>query len=163
MKNLTKRYVSEESVKEALKVDSFRNMSRESMMQFASIIPHMDKDVAIAIINQVPVFTDFAKTAIELYTQVCTNILENNKGSQEAVIKGYQTILDTLSKLLEKENISEVERKSIIDDMIAVANKIAEADLNNKKLLVGCSMLAVLVVLGVAVILKDSSFDNGNL
>lgn len=40
-----------------------------------------------------------------------------------AVINGYQTILDALAKRIEKENITEIERKSITEDMIAVADK----------------------------------------
>ena len=54
MKNLPKRYVSEEAVKRALNIDSFRNLSKDKIMQFASMIPYMDKDVAIAIITQFP-------------------------------------------------------------------------------------------------------------
>ena len=56
MKNLPKRYVSEDAVKRALKIDSFRNLSKDKVMQFASMIPYMDKEVAIAIINQFPLF-----------------------------------------------------------------------------------------------------------
>lgn len=72
MKNLPKRYVSEDAVKHALKIDSFRNLSKDKVMQFASMIPYMDKEVAIAIINQFPVYADFGKAAIEQYTQTCT-------------------------------------------------------------------------------------------
>lgn len=43
--------VSEEQVKKALQIDSFRNLSKDKIVEFASLIPHMDKDVAIAIIN----------------------------------------------------------------------------------------------------------------
>ena len=68
MKKLPKRYVSEEAVKHALKIDSFRNLSKDKVMQFASMIPYMDKEVAIAIINQFPVYADFGKAAIEQYT-----------------------------------------------------------------------------------------------
>ena len=46
--------VSEDQVKKALHIDSFRNLSKDKIMEFASLIPHMDKDVAIAIINQFP-------------------------------------------------------------------------------------------------------------
>lgn len=168
MRNIPKRYVSEESVKKALKLDSFRNLSKEKVMQFASMIPYMDKEVAIAIINQFPVYADFGKAAIEQYTYACTNILERNKESQAAVVMGYQTILDALSKRLEKENISEEERKSITSDMIEVADKIAEADLNNKKFLdrIGSKVLfgtlAVVAVVGAAIGI-NSSFGNGNL
>lgn len=168
MKNLPKRYVNEAMVKQALKIDSFRNLSKDKVMQFASMIPYMDKDVAIAIINQFPVYADFGKAAIEQYTQICTNILAKNKESQDAVVKGYQTILDVLSKRLEKEDISDEERKSITSDMIEVADKIAEADLNNKKFLgrIGNKILfgtlAVAAVVGAAIGI-NSSFGNGNL
>ena len=108
MKNLPKRYVSEDAVKRALKIDSFRNLSKDKVMQFASMIPYMDKEVAIAIINQFPVYADFGKIAIERYTEVCNSILEKNKESQASVVKGYQTILDALAKRMEKEEISDI-------------------------------------------------------
>lgn len=84
------------------------------------------------------------------------------------MVKGYQTILDALSKRLEKENISEEERKSITSDMIEVTDKIAEADLNNKKFLdrIGNKVLfgaiAVVAVVGAAIGI-NSSFGNGYL
>ena len=134
-KMLPKRYVTEEAVKRALKIDSFRNLSKDKVMQFASMIPYMDKEVAIAIIGQFPRFADFGQAIVSNYMQICDNILQNNKESQAAVIRGYQTILDALSKRVEAENIDADERKSITEDMIAVADKIALADLQNKKFL----------------------------
>ena len=134
-KKLPKRYVSEKSVKQALGIDSFRSLSKDKIMEFASMIPYMDKDVAIAIINQFPVYVDFGKATIEKYSQICKDILEKNRESQVVAISAYQTILDALAKRLEKENISEIERKSITEDMIIVADKIAEVDRQNKKFL----------------------------
>lgn len=132
---LPKRYVSEKAVKRALGIESFRNVSKDKIMEFASMIPYIEKDVAIAIINQFPVYADFGKATIEQYTRICSIILENNKESQKAVVNGYQTILDALAKRITKENISEIERKSITEDMIAIADKIAAVDLENKKFL----------------------------
>ncbi|MDD6449432.1 MAG: hypothetical protein PUF78_06905 [Lachnospiraceae bacterium] len=76
---------------------------------------------------------DFAKSAIESYTQICNSILEKNDKSQTAVIQGYQTVLDALAKQLEKPNLTEESRKLITEDMISVADKIAMADERNKK------------------------------
>lgn len=99
-KKLPKRYVNEKAVKRALGIDSFRNVSKDKIMEFASLIPYMDKDVAIAIINQFPVYADFGKATIEQYTQACSNILEKNKerdskmiswnfpGNQDGQVKG---------------------------------------------------------------------------
>ncbi len=147
---IRKRYVSEEAVKHALKIDSFRNLSKDKVMQFASMIPYMDKDVAIAVINQFPVYADFGKTAISTYMEMCDRILENNKESQASVVRGYQTILDALSKRMEVPEITSEERKSITDDMIAVADKIAEADLQNKKFLEKLGTKVLWGVLGIA-------------
>ena len=127
MKNLTKRYVSEDAVKRALKIDSFRNLSKDKVMQFASMIPYMDKEVAIAIINQFPVYADFGK--------IVSREFGRGKGR---------------TKRMEKEEISDQERQSITVDMISVADKIAEADLNNKKFLDKMSS-KVLIFMGVAV------------
>lgn len=149
-KKLPIRYVSEDAVKHALKIDSFRNMSKDKIMQFASMIPYMDKEVAIAIINQFPVLADFGKTVISCYMQMCDNILENNKENQKAVVQGYQTILNALSKKMDAENITEEERKSITEDMILVADKIAESDLQNKKFLDRIGTKVLLGVFGVA-------------
>ena len=63
-KKLLKRYVNEKAVKFALGIDSFGNVSKDKIMEFASMIPYMDKDVAISIINQFPVYADFGKATI---------------------------------------------------------------------------------------------------
>lgn len=149
-KTLPKRYLTETAVKKALKIDSFRNMSKDKIMQFASMIPYMDKDVAIAIINQFPKFADFGKTLIENYTKLCDNILEKNHESQMAAIHGYQTILDANAKKLEKDEITEEERKSITEDMIVVADKIAELDFQNKKFYERMGSKALFAVVAVA-------------
>lgn len=148
-KILPKRYVTEDAVKRALKIDSFRNLSKDKVMQFASMIPYMDKDVAIAIIGQFPRFADFGQAIVSSYMQTCDNILQSNKESQAAVIRGYQTILDALSKKLEAENIDTSERKAITEDMIAVADKIALADIQNKKFLDRMSTRALWLFAGI--------------
>lgn len=135
-RNLPKRYITEDMVKKALKIDSFRNLSKDKVMQFMSMIPYMDKDVAIAIINQFPAFADFGKVAVQYLTEAYNNILEKNNESQREVLQGYQKILDALAAKLNADNISENERKSITEDMISIADKIAEADMRNKKFLI---------------------------
>ena len=166
MKNYARRYINENAVKKALKIDSFRNLSKEKVMQFASMIPYMDKEVALKIIEQLPVYADFGRAAIEQYTKACDNILEKNEENQIAVIHGYQTILDVLAKKIEKEDLSEEERKAITEDMITVADKIAEADLNNKKFLEKMGHLALwgfgVAIVGLAAVLGVNANIGGS-
>ena len=78
-KKIRKRYHSEEAVKKALKIESFRNLTKDKVMEFTSMIPYMEKEVALEIIKQFPVYVEFVESAIENYTQLCKTILETNK------------------------------------------------------------------------------------
>ncbi len=164
-KIIARRYVSEEAIKRALKIDSFRNLSKDKIMQFASMIPYMDKDVAISAINQFPAFAESGKTIISYYKEICDSILLKSKESQEAVIHGYQTILDALAKRMDSENITEAERKAITEDMIKIADKIAEADLQYKKFLerlwikFGWTVLGIVAMIGAGIGIH-SAFGN---
>ena len=58
-KKIRKRYHSEEAVKKALKIESFRNLTKDKVMEFTSMIPYMEKEVALEIIKQFPVYVEF--------------------------------------------------------------------------------------------------------
>lgn len=160
------KFPTEDSVKKALKINSFRELSKDKIMQFASMIPYMDKEIAIAIINQFPKYAEFVKIIILVYMETANKILDDNKESQMAAIHGYQTILDCLSNKLEKSN-TEKERKSITNDMVFVADKIAEIDEKNKKFLdkmvknvlagVGIAVLAVGAGIGISTSINSKS------
>lgn len=88
------------------------------------------------------------------------NILEKNKESQTAAVQGYQTIFDALSRRMDTDE----DWKPIAEEMIAVANKIAELDLNNKKFLdrintkMLCGILGFAAIVGAAIGI-NSAFD----
>lgn len=68
---------------------------------------------------------------------------------------------------MNKENISEEERKLITNDMITVADKIAEVNIQNKKFLERMGTKVVLGILGVVAIIGaaigvNSAFGGGN-
>lgn len=160
------KFRNEEAVKKALRIDSFRNITKDKIMEFASLIPYVDKEVAIAIINQFPAFSEFGKTVISCYMERCDKLLESNNESQKAVVRGYQTILEALAKRMDNQSISEEERSYITKDMMDVADKIAAADLRNKKFLEKTGnkiLLGIgLVFAGVAAALGINSRFNGN-
>ena len=48
---MSQHLVSEDQVKKALHIDSFRNLSKDKIMEFASLIPNMDKDVQFLLLT----------------------------------------------------------------------------------------------------------------
>lgn len=59
------KYENEAEVKKALGIESFRNLSKGNVMRFAAMMPDMDKDVALRIIETFPEFKDFALNAVQ--------------------------------------------------------------------------------------------------
>ena len=104
-KKIRKRYHSEEAVKKALKIESFRNLTKDKVMEFTSMIPYMEKEVALEIIKQFPVYVEFAESAIEKYTQLCKTILETNKEEYEQAVHAYE-------KYEARENYKESRKKA---------------------------------------------------
>ena len=129
---MSKTLVSVEEVKNALKIDSFRNLSKDKIMEFVSLIPNMDKEVAINIIEQYPAFAKLSESMVAQLNKMCDTALEKNEESQRLTIQAYKQILDELSNQLHMEDISKEEREKITKQMIEIADKISVKDTENK-------------------------------
>ena len=125
-KKIRKRYHSEEAVKKALKIESFRNLTKDKVMEFTSMIPY-------EIIKQFPVYVEFVESAIENYTQLCKTILETNKEEYEQAVHAHQYVLETFANQLEQENLTEEERREFSEKMMEEADKITELYLQQQK------------------------------
>jgi hypothetical protein len=154
---MAKYMVTENEVKKALEIDSFRNMSKDKIMEFVSAIPNMDKDLAIKIIDQFPAYAESANSMLAQLNTMCNNAMKENGESQMEVIEAYKKILDDLGELLKKETITAEERLHITEQMITVADRISAKDTENKQFLKGIIKYGVPIiggalVLGVAIL-----------
>lgn len=80
-------------------------------MEFVSLIPNMDKEAAIKIIEQYPAFAKLSKSMVAQLNKMCDTTLEKNEESQRLTIQAYKQILDELSNQLHMEDISKEERE----------------------------------------------------
>ncbi|MDT2761438.1 hypothetical protein [Aerococcus urinaeequi] len=154
---MSKTLVSDDDVKEALGLKDFRNLSKDKIMEFVSLVPNMDKEVAIEIIKQFPSFVDFANTAVGQLKLLVDESIKANDNSNSTTLDAYRKILDELSILLHKEHINEEERKWVIKEMSMIADKMADKDSENKAYLdniikYGGSLAAGALVLGAAIL-----------
>ena len=130
-------------------------------MEFASLIPNMDKDVAISIINQFPAYAESSRNMIEQYNVMCDKILQSNDDSRRDAVMAYKTVLDDLSSLLKQDGVTPELQEKITDKMILVADKIADLHESNRSFLegiikygtplIGGALLLGAVILGVNV------------
>jgi len=149
---MAKYMVTEDEVKKALSIDSFRNMSKDKIMEFVSAIPNMDKDVAIKIIEQFPAYTESAINMLTQLNTMCNNAMEENSESQKEAIEAYKKILDDLGELLKKDSITAEYRAQITEQMITVADCISAKDTENKDFLNGIIKYGVPIIGGALVL-----------
>lgn len=120
---MSKYMVTADEVKNALEIDSFRNLSKDKIMEFVSLIPNMDKDVAMAIIEQFPSCAEMASNMVAELNGMCDKALQENGESQKETISAYKMVLSDLGELLKKDDISPEERTIITDKMILLQIK----------------------------------------
>ena len=134
---MAKYMATENDVKKALAIDSFRNISKDKIMEFVSAIPNMDKEVAIKIIEQFPSYSESANNMIAQLNTMCSNAMKENGESQREAIEAYQNILEELGEVLRKDAITAEERTQITKQMIDIADRISAKDTENKEFLSG--------------------------
>lgn len=146
---MAKYMVTENEVKKALAIDSFRNMSKDKIIEFVSAIPNIDKEVAIKIIDQFPAYNESANNMITQLNTMCNNVMKENGESQKEAIEAYKKILDDLGDLLKKDTITAEEKLKITEQMITVADRISAKDTENKDFLNGIIKYGVPIIGGV--------------
>ncbi len=149
---MSQNLISAEDVKKALNIDSFRNITKDKISEFISLITSMDREVAINIIEQFPAYAEYAGAIIIQLNTLCDNALKSNDASQRDAIEAYKKLLDDLGEILKKDNLTADERKMISDKMLTVADRIAAKDTENKEFITNMLKFGV-PILGVAIIL----------
>ena len=154
---MSQTLVTVEQVKEALQVNKISEISTSKLVEFMSLIPNMDKDVAMEIIKQFPAFSDSTNKMITQLNTMCDNVIKDNNSSQKDAVEAYKAILADLSGLLKKDDITKEERDSITERMIEVADKIAAKDTENKGFLngiikYGAPIIGGAILLGAAIL-----------
>lgn len=154
MKN---KLMTEEEVKKKLGVQDFRSITKDKLMQFVSIIPKLDRELAIKIIEQFPSYADMATSMVGNLINLCNNALENSKITEKEAIEAYKYCLETIRSEIESGELTPEEKEKYNKQMIDVADKISEIDVRNKKWLedlikYGSSVLGMTLAVGVAIL-----------
>ena len=84
MKNPLKRPMNEQKVLNKLGIEDFRYLSKEKVVEFISMIPNMEPEVAKAAIAQFPEFTSTIKSIMIDYKQTIETAFKNNDDSMKA-------------------------------------------------------------------------------
>lgn len=142
--------LSEQQVLRKLGIKDFRNLTKTKVIHLASMLDKMDPEVAKKALEQFP---EFAKTTSEMlheYKDTLDKSFSSNDESIRTVYDAYNSIIASLQKELDKENIPFEERKYIIEQMKEIADKISDKDTENKRWLATMCAIAGIAITGLA-------------
>lgn len=132
---MAKDLLSEMKVKEALGINKFSELSKDKIMEFTSLIPEMDKDIALSIIQQFPDYINFSKDMVDILLKGCDRILASKDDSRKDAVKTYQFVLEQFSQKINEGTLSAEDERFYAEKMIEIADKVAEKDSEHKKFL----------------------------
>ncbi|MEO3775034.1 hypothetical protein [Micromonospora sp. B9E7] len=157
---------SEEDAKKALGIDTWRNLSKDKVIQLVAMMPEMEKEVQLKVIEQLPEITKFAVKAMTTVRRMHESTLSFNEKSQENVHRGYQEARAAIIAQLQRDDLSPEERRYLTDCLMQTADKESAKDSENKHYLdrwvnkaalsVGAAVILTAIAAGGKVALQNS-------
>lgn len=127
--------ITEQKALKKLDIQDFRYMTKDKIVQFMSMIPQMDPEVAKAAIDKFPEFKSMAVEMTKTLSDIIDKTFAADKDSQNAFYEASTSVLDTLNEQLRDEKYSESERAAIRDNIMQILNMINLKDTEHKHLI----------------------------
>ena len=151
------RLMNEQEVLKHLGITDFRHLSKDTAIEFISSIPQMDKDVVLKALDQFP---ELANTALGLAKETKESLLaafEANDKSSQAALTCNNTVIDILTRELDKEELTPEEKLHIIDSLRGLAEESRKIHKDDQNFIInGFAILAATVtvlILGTVAVL----------
>lgn len=146
------RLLNEKQVLKKLDIPDFRHLSKDKVMEFVSMIPEMDPEVAKAAISQFPEVVNLTLGLVNDQREIAFKAIDSASDADKAVLAAYKTIINSLSKILEDGKVTPDEYDKVIDRMIQVAKLMEGVEEKHRKFLKDVIMNATAMVGFVAVV-----------
>ncbi len=120
-----------------LGIDNFRQLTKDHAIKILSDLKDMDPELAKAVIAQFPEYAGVLKTVATEWTNAYNKSLESNDKSQESVVEIRKQVISRIQVELDNPDLSFDEKKELLAKMSQEADKVQEADKENKKFIAG--------------------------
>ncbi|MEV4655551.1 hypothetical protein [Micromonospora sp. NPDC049301] len=163
-------FKSEEDVKKALDIDTWRNLSKDKVFQLVAMMPEMEKEVQLKIIEQLPEITKLSVKAMATLRRVHESTLSSNEKSQEYVHRAYQESRAAIIAQLQRDDLDlDPETRRYLNGLLVqTADKESTKDSENKNFLDRLVNKTTLGVAAAAIVLTavaaggKVALQNGN-
>lgn len=149
------RTLTEKRVLKKLDIPDFRHMTKEKIIEFASMLPNMDPEVAKKALEQFP---EFKNLAIEVVKQLQTSVeagIRSNDSSQKAFYDACNETIETLKNELLDKDLSPEQEREVRENILYILNLMYDKDTENKAFLL--KTVKTIGIVAAAVVLAASS------
>lgn len=146
------RTIDERKALKILDIPDFRHMTREKAVQLVSMLDRVDPAVAKAVLEQYPQFANILIESAKSWRDNVGNALEENGKITHETVSAINAAISSLSSLLQREDIGEVERDKAAERMVELAKLLSEVDKRNKEFILNVLKIGGGVLLGFAMI-----------
>lgn len=127
---------SEDDVKKALGIDSWRNLSRDGVMKLVAMMPEMNTEVALKIAEQFPDFKLLATETLKAVNEQLATTFKSNDKSQKRAQRAFAKAQDAYIKELDRDDLSGEERRDLYERILDAARLVDAKDERNKQFIV---------------------------
>jgi hypothetical protein len=152
---------TEQEVMHQLGIESWRNLSKDKMMRFAAMMPEMDTEVALKVIEQFPAFKEFALDTVKEIEKAHEGTVKANDKSQVHFYATLTDIREILKGELSNDELTWEQRKWIIEQIQDQGKLAFQKDSENKKFL--DTILGKVALVGVGVVALGLVFVGGKM
>ena len=143
--------LSEKKVLKKLGIEDFRHMTKDKIVQFASMLPQMDPEVAKKALEQFPEFKDMAIEVVKNLQQSIEIGIDSADRSQDQFYLACNKVIDLLNDQLNKDGITDEKESEIRDNIMQVVSFMAEKDSEHKAFIQStiktiCASAAIIVL-----------------
>lgn len=143
--------LSEKKVLKKLGIEDFRHMTKDKIVQFASMLPQMDPEVAKKALEQFPEFKDMAVEVVKNLQQSIEIGINSADRSQDQFYLACNKVIDLLNEQLNKDGLTDEKESEIRDNIMQVVSFMAEKDSEHKAFILStvktiCASAAVIVL-----------------
>lgn len=129
------KYSNEKQVLDALKIKSWKKLSKEKFLEYVAIIPDASEEVRLKVLERLPECLGFTKDLLETMKAQQENIANHNTKVTEKIIESLNAIQKSLDNMGNKPKLNFKERQYICEKQMEIAKIYVALDSSNKDFL----------------------------
>lgn len=140
----------EEEIKRKLNIESWRNLSKDKILNFMAELSPVDRATAIEVIKQFPNFRLLADDVINSFEKQTRSAHDANWKSQKKVHEAHKSYREALDRELQRDDLDSEERQKYLDMMRESVSRESEKDSEQKDFTLKLVTVGATVAAGLA-------------